>query len=52
MYQYLKIFVVKPQKYDMVDSTIMNLELMGEFLSCLENVKGLSQGLDCFGKQS
>lgn len=29
----------------MVDSTAMNLELVGEFLSYLQNFKGLPQGL-------
>ena len=31
------ISVVKTEKYDMVDSTAMNFELEGEFLSYLQN---------------
>lgn len=37
--------MVKTEKYEMVDSTTMNLELVGEVLGYLQNFKGLPQGL-------
>lgn len=41
----LKVFVVKTEKYDIVGSTIMLLELIEGF-SSLQNFKGLPYGLN------